>query len=518
MKFGLDKWIVILTVISAAMLQLIDTSIVNVTLLQMMGSLGATLGDISWVITAYAAANVVMIAMAGWLSARFGRKKYFAASIIVFTAASVLCGTSTNVWMLVFFRFIQGMGGGGLLSTAQAILVETFPKEELGFANAIYGLGVIIGPALGPVLGGYITDNLSWHWIFFINIPVGILATMMTLMYVKEPKDKHAVRGMDWPGIALLVAGVGAMQVVLERGDKEGWFESRYITALTLVSIIGAVGFVWRELVHPHPVVNLRLMKSRSFAAGMIFNFILGFGLYGSVFVIPVFAQSFLGFTATDTGKLLIPGSIATAIIMPFIGKALQKKMPATLFSGIGFLLFYLFTIMLSKLGSQTGTDDFFWPLIVRGVGLGLIFIPLTTLSLSSLQGKDIPQGTGLTNMIRQLGGSFGVAVMATFIERRSAFHLSVFTDKIAPYSSAAMERLAGLTGAMISKGMDPVTAKLQGLAMLQRIAAKQAALLAYLDSFYVVGLFFLLCIPLLILFKGDKKKQGPVHVEFAGE
>lgn len=518
MKIGLDKWIVILTVISAAMLQLVDTSIVNVTLLQMMGSLGATLGDISWVITAYAAANVVMIAMAGWLSAKFGRKKYFAASIIVFTVASVLCGTATNVWMLVAFRFIQGIGGGGLLSTAQAILVETFPKEELGLANAIYGLGVIIGPTIGPVLGGYITDNLSWHWIFFVNIPVGILATIMTLLYVREPADKHAVRGMDWPGIALLILGVGAMQVVLERGDKEGWFDSRYITVLSALSVIGAVGFVWRELVHPHPVVNLRLMKSRTFSAGMLFNFILGFGLYGSVFVIPVFAQSFLGFTATDTGKLLIPGSLATAVMMPFIGKALHKGMPAVLFSGIGFLLFYLFTLMLSHLGAETGTGDFFWPLVVRGVGLGLIFIPLTTLSLADLQGKDIPQGTGLTNMIRQLGGSFGVAFMATFIERRTAFHTSVLTDRITPFAAAARERLAGITAALIAKGEDAATAGHQALALLNHLVAKQASLLSYLDTFWMVGFFFLFCIPLLLLFKGDRKNPSAPLPEFIGE
>ncbi len=518
MKFGFDKWIVIITVISAALLQLVDTSIVNVTLLQMMGSLGATLGDISWVITSYAAANVIMIAMAGWLSAKYGRKKYFAASIIVFTVASVLCGASTNVWMLVFFRFIQGMGGGGLLSTAQAILVETFPKEELGLANAIYGLGVIIGPTIGPVLGGYITDSLSWHWIFFINIPVGIAATIMTWIYVKEPVDKYAVRGMDWPGIGLLVAGVGAMQVVLERGDKDGWFESTYITVLSVVAAVGAVGFVWRELTCEYPVVNLRLLKSRPFAMGMLFNFILGFGLFGSVFVIPVFAQSFLGFTATDTGKLLIPGSIATAVMMPIIGKALQKKASSLLLSGIGFFLFYLFTYMLSHLGAQTGTDGFFWPLVVRGVGLGLIFIPLTTMSLSSLKGKDIPQGTGLTNMIRQLGGSFGVAIMATFIERRSAFHVAVLSDKITAYSSAAYQRLTGMAGAMAAKGADAATAKLRAIAMLDHLVAKQASLLAYLDTFYFVGFFFLICIPMLFLFKGPKQPGAPAVVEFSGE
>ncbi len=257
MKIGLEKWIVIITVVSAALLQLIDTSIVNVTLLQMMGNLGATLEDIGWVITSYAAANVVMIAMAGWLSARFGRRNFFAASIIVFTVASILCGMSTNVWELVFFRFIQGIGGGGLLPMSQAIIVETFPKEELGLANAIYGMGVIIGPTIGPALGVQLTDHLSWHWVFFVNIPVGIAATIMTFLYVREPKDRPPSRGMDWPGIAFLVAGVGALQVVLERGNQEDWFSSKMISFLSVVAVIGVVGFIWRELTCEHPVVNL---------------------------------------------------------------------------------------------------------------------------------------------------------------------------------------------------------------------------------------------------------------------
>jgi DHA2 family multidrug resistance protein len=523
----MEKWIIILTVVSAALLQLIDTSIVNVTLLQMMGSLGATLGDISWVITSYAAANVVMIAMSGWLSAKFGRRRFFAASIILFTFASVLCGFSTNVWMLVAFRFLQGIGGGGLLSTAQAIIVETFPKEELGLANAIYGLGVVIGPTIGPAMGGYITDRLSWHWVFFINIPVGIVATAMTLLYIKEPHDKHPVKGLDWPGMAFLISGVGALQVVLERGDKEGWFESAYITALTLVAAVGVVGFIWRELATDHPVVNLRLMKSRTFAVGMLFNFILGFGLFGSVFVIPVFAQTFLGFTATDTGTLLIPGSLATAVMMPIIGKALQRKFPPHLFSGAGFLLFFASTWMLSHLSAESGTGSFFWPLILRGVGLGLIFIPLTTMTLVELKGRDIPQGTGLSNMIRQLGGSFGVALMATFIERRTAFHREVLAERITAFNSAAVERLEGIARLFIGRGGDPASSHQRALALVDRLVGRQASLLSYLDTFYVIGFFFLACIPLLFLFRARKEplpaggpapEREPVHIDMAME
>jgi DHA2 family multidrug resistance protein len=514
-KIGLEKWIVIVTVVSAALLQLIDTSIVNVTLLQMMGNLGATLGEISWVITAYAAANVVMIAMAGWLSAKFGRRNYFAASIIVFTVASVFCGLSTNVWMLVFFRFIQGIGGGGLLSTSQAIIVETFPKEELGLANAIYGMGVIIGPTIGPALGGYLTDNLSWHWVFFINIPIGIAAAVMTFLYVKEPVEKHVVRGMDWAGIGLLILGVGSLQVVLERGDAEGWFESHYITFLTVAALIGVAGFIWRELTTAYPVVDLKLLRIRSFGVGSLFNFILGFGLYGSIFIIPVFAQNFLGFTATHTGVLLIPGSLATAFAMPLVGKALQKKFPAHVFSAVGFLMFFAFTWMLSGLNAQSGSQDFFWPLIVRGIALGFIFIPLTTLSIIDLKGKDIPQGTGFTNMIRQLGGAFGVALMATFIERRTAFHQAVLAEHVTAFDNPAVNRFRGALASFMARGDDYATAAHKSLAVLNGAVRKQAALLSYLDAFYVVGFFFLLCLPLLLLFRG-KKDAKPVDTSHA--
>ena len=324
---------------------------------------------------------------------------------------------------------------------------------------------------------------------------------------------------MDWPGIAFLIAGVGALQVVLERGDAEGWFESKMISALSVVAAIGVVGFIWRELTYEYPVVNLRLFKERSFAVGSLFNFILGFGLFGSVFVIPIFAQNFLGFTATDTGMLLIPGSLATAFIMPIVGKALHKNGPARLFSGIGFFLFYMFTVMLMHLGSSSGTADFYWPLIVRGLGLGLIFIPLMTISMGGLKGKDIPQGAGITNMVRQLGGSFGVALMATFIERRTVFHKSILSAFVTPYSEAARQRFAGLTNLFTSRGVDLASAHQKALSMLDFTVERQAALLSYLDSFFVVGIFFLLCIPMLFLFgKSKADKAAASHSSMAME
>jgi len=508
-KITLDKWIVILTVASAALLQLIDTSIVNVALRPMMGNLGATLAEISWVITAYSAANVVMIALAGWMGARFGRKRYFAMSIIIFTAASVACGMSTNVWMLIFFRFLQGIGGGGIMTTAQSIIVETFPREQLGFANAIYGMTVIIGPTIGPTLGGYITDNLSWNWVFYVNLPFGIFATLMTFIYVKEPDEKQRIGKMDWWGLAFLCAGVGALQVMLERGQDDGWFESSLINALMVISVVGIIAFIWRELSIEFPVVNLRLFRSKSFTMGSCFGFILGFGLFSSVFIIPMFTQVFLGFTATKTGLMMIPGSLVTAISMPFVGKALQRNIPPQYMSAVGMTLFFVFCVMLYKLSGVSSESEFFWPLILRGLGMGLLFIPLTSITLSEIEGRDIPQATGLSNMVRQLGGSFGVALMTAFLSFRTSFHRDVLAEKITETNPAAMDRINAMVGGLMAKGSGLLEAKQKALASLNMTVARQAALLSYLDAFLVVGIFFLICIPILLLYKNKQRPKA---------
>jgi DHA2 family multidrug resistance protein len=411
---------------------------------------------------------------------------------------------------------IQGIGGGGLLSTAQAILIESFPKEDIGLANAIFGLGVIIGPTIGPALGGYITDNLSWPWIFYINIPVGIIATVCTILFIKEPDEKMKTGRMDWWGIIFLAVGIGAMQIVLEKGEREDWFETNYITVLTVAAVVGLIAFVWRVLSVKDPVVDLRIMKHRSFAVGTLFNFILGFGLFASVFIVPVFAQNILGFTATDTGYLLMPGSIMTGIMMPVIGVLLKKNISPLLFSGIGFVLFFLFTYQLSGLNLSVGPDDFFWPLIIRGIGLGMIFIPLTTLSLSDLTGKEIPQGTAISNMIRQLGGSFGTAVMTTVISVRTKIHYDTIKDHVSSYDITTQERLQGFKSLFLSKGYSMMEATQQSFAAMQGAVIKQAMMITYSETFLIVGAFFVVCIPLLILFRN--KKKGSVHIEMTME
>ena len=326
-EYGPRRIIITITAILCALLEIVDSTIVNVALNEMRGNLGATLSEVGWVVTAYAIGNVIIVPMTSWLSQQFGRRNYFAASIMIFTVFSILCGSATSIWSLVLYRFIQGLGGGALLVTSQTIITESYPPEKRSMAQAIYGLGIIIGPTLGPPLGGYIVDNFSWPYIFYINIPIGIVATIMTLQYVRSPKysEKKSASEIDWIGIALLSVSVGSLQYILERGQEDDWFASSTITTLFILTVFGIFFFIWRELTTRNPIVDLRVLNNTNLRIGTIFSFILGFGLYGSTFIIPVYTQSILGWTATQSGALFIPAALTTAFMMPMIGKVLQK-------------------------------------------------------------------------------------------------------------------------------------------------------------------------------------------------
>src|ERR1700709_1240701 len=456
---GFKKWIITITVIVASLLELIDTTIVNVSLPKIQGNLGATLEDVAWVVTGYSVANVIILPMSGWLGSRFGRKSYFITSIIVFTIASFLCGNATGLSELVVFRVLQGLAGGGLISTSQAILIETWPREEIGTATALFGLGAVVGPTVGPTIGGWITDNYSWPWIFYVNIPVGALALFLTYTFVRTtPRDGRG-KPIDWWGIGLLAVAVGSLQVILEKGESEDWFSKTYILVLTIAAVLGTFLFIWRELSTDHPIVNFSIMRHRSFAVGMFTSFILGFGLYGSVFVFPVFCQNLLGFTAQQTGELLFPGGLCTIVMMPFIGKALNKGIPAQFMATAGLFLFFVFTTMLSNSTLSTGQSDVLIPLLIRGIGMALLFVPLTTLAIADLKGPELGQGTGLNNMMRQLGGSFGIAALTTVIHIRQASHRSDLLTNINPYSNSFLQRMQLLEHGFMAKGKSALDA-----------------------------------------------------------
>ncbi|MDQ6830789.1 MAG: DHA2 family efflux MFS transporter permease subunit [Gemmatimonadota bacterium] len=508
-----NKYLIAVAVTLAAVLELIDTSIVNVAIPDMMGNLGATLDEIAWVSTGYIIANVIVIPMSGWLSAYFGRRRYLAGSIMLFVAASFFCGAATSLVGLVFWRVIQGIGGGALLSTAQSTLFEAFPPREQGIGQAIFGVGVMVGPTLGPTLGGWIIDNYSWPWIFYINVPLGILAAILVMTYVRNAAHQERADSIDVFGIVLLTLCVGSLQWMLERGERYDWFESRFVVALACTSLISGVVLVWHELRTDEPIINFRVLKSRQLLAGVSFASFLGLALYSSVFVLPIFLQSLHGFTAWQTGRVILPGALASAATMAVVGR-MANKLDARYTVLAGSFLFFGAMLMLSHLSLDAGTQDMFWPLILRGVGLGLIFVPLTSASMAELKVSELAQGTGLFNLTRQLGGSLGIAIMATLLSRFQAVERSLLSEHVTIGDPMALQRIDGITRALTAKGMNALTAKQQALAILDRQMLAQANVLAFSKIYLLAGVLLISALPLLLLFRTGRGRgsMGPAH------
>ncbi|MDB5198354.1 MAG: family efflux transporter permease subunit [Chitinophagaceae bacterium] len=510
-EYGARRVIITVTAIFCALLEIVDTTIVNVALNDMKGNLGATLNEVGWVITAYAIGNVIIVPMTSWLSQQFGRRNYFAASIILFTVCSYLCGNASGIWELVAFRFIQGLGGGALLVTSQTIITESYPPEKRGMAQAIYGLGVIIGPTLGPPLGGYIVDHFSWPYIFYINIPIGVIATLLTLQFVRSPKfgAKKLLKEVDFLGIAFLAIAVGSLQYVLEKGHEEDWFNSSTIIFLSVTAVLGLYFFIWRELAAKNPIVELRVLKNGNLRVGTILSFIMGFGLYGSTFIIPLYTQATLGWTAQQSGALMIPAALMTAFMMPIIGQLLQKGVPQQYLVAGGMLVFFGFTFWGYKiLTPDTSADNFFWMLILRGIGMGMLFIPITTLSLSTLKGQQIGQGAAFTGMMRQLGGSFGIASITTYMSRQNIVHRSALVNHLDVNNPNVQQHVQAMQHGFMAKGIPSDIALKDSYQSLDYMVMKQASVLSYMDVFLWLGIMFLICIPFVLMVKGNKKQK----------
>ena len=430
-----------------------------------------------------------------------------------------MCGNATNIWELVFFRLMQGIGGGALLVTSQTIITESYPIEKRSMAQAIYGLGVIIGPTLGPPLGGYIVDNFSWPFIFYINIPLGIAATIMTLQFVRSPKfaEKRKASDVDWYGILLLAITVGSLQYILERGHEEDWFDSKVILFLTISAVVGFLLFLWRELTYKYPIVELRVLKNGNLRIGTAMSFILGFGLYGSTFIIPLYTQSVLGWTAFQSGMIMIPAALTTAFMMPIIGKLLTRGVKQQILVAIGLFAFFVYSIWgYTILTPDTGEEAFKWMLVVRGFGLGLLFIPITSLALSTLRGKEIGDGAAFTGMMRQLGGSFGIAAITTFLATRAVFYRADLVAKLDVSNLAVQQRVTGLTNNFIAKGYTPDRALQAAYKALDFTVTKQASVLSFMDVFLYLGLAFLVCIPFILLVRQKKGKAEKVDLSEA--
>jgi len=504
------KYLIAIAVSLAAMLELIDTSIVNVAIPHMMGNLGATLDEISWVSTGYIIANVIVIPLSSWLSGFFGRKRYLTGSIMLFVAASFMCGAATSLGGLIFWRVVQGLGGGALLSTAQSTLFEAFPPKEVGVGQAVFGVSVMVGPTIGPTLGGYIVDNLSWPWIFYINVPLGFLAAFMVYSYVRDSEHQERSTTIDGTGIALLAICVGSLQWMLERGERFDWFDSRFVTILGLTSLISFILLIWRELSIREPVINMRVLSNRQLAAGVAMGAFLGVALYGSVFVLPVFLQSLHGFTANQTGMVILPGAIASAVTMAVVGRN-SARLDARVTVPLGASLFMFSMWKLSLLSYDAGAGDLFWPLVSRGVGLGLIFVPLTGATMAELKPSELAEGTGMFNLTRQLGGSLGIAISATLLGRFTAQSRALLAEHIVNGDPATLARVEMLTRGLTSRGVNALVAKQQALAVLDRQLQGQASVLAFSKLYLLSGITLMVSLPLLLLFRSGKSRGlGP--------
>ena len=510
------RFIIALTVTLAAVLELVDTSIVNVAIPHMMGTLGATLDEITWVSTGYVVANVIVLPISSWLANWFGRRNYFALSIMLFVAASFLCGNADTLGSLVFWRIVQGLGGGGLISTAQATLFETFPPEEAGSGMAIFGLGIMTGPMLGPTLGGYITDAASWPWIFYINIPLGAIALLLALMYVPEQKFGTRAEEVDFGGLLLLTISIGCLQTMLERGGKLDWWDSKEIIfyALTSVSAMGL--FIWQELRHPHPVVDLRILKNSQFAVSLILSFVVGCALFSVVFVFPVYAQTLLGFTAWETGMAVLPGAVASGVTMAVMGKMMPKlTIDLRLIVLTGACIFAYSMWSHSLFTTQSGSDDFFWPMVLRGIGLGMVFIPLNNLAMGNLPPEHIAPASGMYSLLRQLGGSVGIAASATLFNQFQESNRGDMLRHVSQFSDAATHRLAQLELLMRSHGFSVEIAHQKALMILDAMLRKQAAMLAFERLFLTFGVMMLAAMPLMLLMQRARFSRagaGPDH------
>lgn len=500
--------IIVITTITAAIMELIDTSIVNVALNNISGTLGATLEDASWVVTAYAIANVIIIPLTGFLSRYFGRKNYYLVSIIMFTLASYMCGNSSSLWMLVFWRFVQGIGGGALLSVSQGILFDQFKPEEKGMAGGIFGMGIVVGPTIGPILGGYIVDNYHWALIFDINIPIGIAAALLTWKFIdKEPNeyniDKKAI-SIDYIGILSLTVGIGALQYVLEKGQSEDWFQDELIRYLSLAAVAGLGVFIWWELHTKNPAINLRVMKNRNLIGSNVLTFVCGFGLFGSVYLFPVMVQRVMGYTPTEAGLALAPGALIAIFAMPFIGIGLGKGVKPILFVVLGFVLFILHGYLSSIATADSGKWWFAASQMCRGVGTGCLTVPLLSQAVVGLKPQDMPYGISLNNMFRQLGGAFGIAIMNTYATNRFATHRSDLVSNLQGNNPLFTERMNGLTQGMIAKGVNPLSARQAAFASLDHTLSNQAQMQAYLDGFLLISVFFICTIPFMLLLKNE--------------
>ncbi|MGA2143859.1 MAG: DHA2 family efflux MFS transporter permease subunit [Bryobacteraceae bacterium] len=495
-----------IAVMFATFMEVLDTTVVNVSLPHIAGSLSASVDEATWALTSYLVANAIVLPITGWLANYFGRKRVLIAAVFGFTAASFLCGVAPSLGVLIFFRILQGATGGCLQPLSQAVMLEAFPPQDRGKAMALWGLGIVVAPMLGPVIGGWLTDNWSWRWVFYINLPVGLASVIMTRLYIFDPPYiRRSGKGIDYWGIGLLAVGIGALQIVLDKGQEEDWFGSRWIVALVAIAAAGLVLFLWREWSARDPVVQLRVFKDRTYATGVFLMTILGFVLYGSLLLVPIFLQTLLGYPALEAGIAMAPRGLGSFLMMPVVGTVLQKfDSRKVLVVGLAGASWSLYT--LSRLNLNAGYWDIFWPQFWQGVSLAMLFVPLTTVTMSPIKREDMGNATSMFNLMRNLGGSMGIAAATTFLFRRQQYHTNLLVRHVNPYSAATRQMTDSLASSFASRGSGPVEATRRAYGAIWGMVQQQSAMLSFVDTFLALSVVFLLVTPLLMLMKKPAK------------
>jgi DHA2 family multidrug resistance protein len=513
---GVNPWVIALTVTMATFMEVLDTSIANVSLPHIAGNLSVSVDESTWVLTSYLVSNAVVLPISGWLSTKFGRKRFYMACVMLFTVSSFLCGLAPNLGMLVFFRVLQGLGGGGLGPSEQAILADTFPPAKRGMAFAVYGMAVVLAPAIGPTLGGYITDHFSWRWIFFINIPVGVISLLLSQRVVQDPphliEAKKRVGGIDSIGLALIAVGLGALEVVLDKGQEEDWFSSPFITMFSVVALVALVAFVAWEWNHEHPIVEVRLFADRNFAVSNLMMLALGMALFGSTVLLPQYVQVWMGYSAQDAGMALSPGGVVVILLLPFVGRMIGK-VDARYLIAFGFTVLSVATFHMGF--TLYPGVDFRTVVLLRifqTCGIAFLFVPINTIVYAGIPPDKSNQVSGIVNLSRNMGGDIGIAMVTTIIARRSQFHQAQLTSH-GDYANPALQaRLQGMAASLVHAGSSAVDAAHAAYGAIYRQVILQAQTLAYLDTLFVIGCITSLMVPAVLLTRRAAGKAQMGH------
>jgi DHA2 family multidrug resistance protein len=510
---AVNPWLIAFTVMLATFMEVLDTSVANVALPHIAGSLSATPEEATWILTAYLVANAIVLPMSGWFSNLFGRKRFYMTCVFLFTVSSALCGLAPSLPMLILFRIMQGLGGGALQPISQAIMRESFPRERQGMAMAVYGMGVVFAPIIGPTLGGWITDNFSWHWIFLINIPVGAFALFLNGLLIHDPpylERRSFTSGarLDFIGVGLLITGLGFLEYTLDEGQRKDWFSSNLILTSAIIAAVALVSVVFWELRQRDPVVDLRLLKDRNFAISTLNMFALGFILYASTTAMPLFLQTLLGYTATQSGLALSPGGVVVLFMMPVVG-ALLSRFQARWLVIFGLIASSIGLFMMSNWNLQIAFRNAVIARMVQSLGLAFLFVPLNTLAFYYIDRTKTNYATGIINLARNIGGSVGIATFTTLLARRQQFHQHTLVAHLTPYDNDYVAALQGLAATLMHHGVGAAQAAAQAQAMIYGMVQRQAAMLAFVDVFYFLGVTFLVIIPLMFLIRKTVPHKG---------